>query len=92
MEWQEKPIITSFWNGWRITRGTQPERNVLFSMLQLVTSDPEDVDIPEAQPMQSLPCSSHVPATRHDIASVYSPRPSTFVPLITTKARPWSLQ
>jgi hypothetical protein len=41
-------------------------------MLQLVTSDPEPVDIPEAQPMQSLPCSSHVPATRHGIASVYS--------------------
>jgi hypothetical protein len=43
-----------------------------FSMLQLVTSDPEVVDIPEAQPMQSLPCSSHVPATQHSIARVYS--------------------
>jgi hypothetical protein len=28
-EWQENQIIISFQNGWRITRGTQPERNVL---------------------------------------------------------------
>jgi hypothetical protein len=33
-----------------------------FSLLQLVTSKNEVVDIPEAQPMQLLPCSSHVPA------------------------------
>jgi hypothetical protein len=38
--------------------------------VQLVTSEPEAVDIPEAQPKQSLPYSFHVPATRHGIASV----------------------
>jgi hypothetical protein len=33
-----------------------------FSMLQLVTSEPKAVAIPEAQPTQSLPCSCSVPA------------------------------
>jgi hypothetical protein len=41
-----------------------------FSLLQLVTSELEAIDIPEAQSKQSLPCSFHVPATRRGIASV----------------------
>jgi hypothetical protein len=40
-------------------------------MLQLVTSEPKTVDIPEAQPTQSLPCLFHVLTTQHSIASVY---------------------
>jgi hypothetical protein len=42
-----------------------------FSLLQLVTSEPKVIDIPEAQPKQSLPQSFHVPATWHSIANVY---------------------
>jgi hypothetical protein len=42
-----------------------------FSLLPLVTSELGVIAIPEAQPMQSLPCSFHVSATRHNIASVY---------------------
>jgi hypothetical protein len=48
----------------------QPERNGL-SLLQLVISEPEAIDIPEAQPKQSLPYSFHVPDTRHGTTSVY---------------------
>jgi hypothetical protein len=42
-----------------------------FSLLQLVTSEPRAVAIPEAQLTQSLPCSFHVLATQHSIGSVY---------------------
>jgi hypothetical protein len=34
-----------------------------FSMQQLVTSELEAIDFPEAEPKQSLPCPFHVPAT-----------------------------
>jgi hypothetical protein len=42
-----------------------------FSLLQLVTSKPGAVAIPESQPTQSLSCSSHVLATQHSIASMH---------------------
>jgi hypothetical protein len=42
-----------------------------FSLLQLVTSKPRAIAIPEAQPTQSLPYSFHVPATWHGTVSVY---------------------
>jgi hypothetical protein len=49
-----------------------------FSLLQLVTFEPEVRYIPDAQPKQLLPCSSLVPATWHSIASVY-PDPTKYV-------------
>jgi hypothetical protein len=45
---------------------------LVFSLLQLVTFKPKALAIPEAQLMQSLPCSVYVSATQHDIGSVYS--------------------
>jgi hypothetical protein len=56
------------------SRYTTRKKGVMlgFSMLQLVTFNPEASDIPEAQPTQPLPCSFHVSTTRHDFAFVYS--------------------
>jgi hypothetical protein len=38
-----------------------------FSLLELVTSEPRVVAIPEAPPTQPLPCSFHAPTTWHTI-------------------------
>jgi hypothetical protein len=46
--------------------------------MQLVTSEPDAIDIPKAQLKQSLPCSFHVPTTRHSLASKY-PVPAKYV-------------
>jgi hypothetical protein len=62
-----------------------------FSLLQLVTSESEAVDILNAQPMQSLPCSSHVLATQHSIASV-CPTPTRHdLPPIIIVIHPWDV-
>jgi hypothetical protein len=49
-----------------------------FSLLQLVTSEPEFVDILKAPLKQSLLWSFHVPATWHSIANMY-PSPTQYV-------------
>jgi hypothetical protein len=62
------------------SRYTTGKKGVMlgFSLLQLVISESEAVDIPEAQPKQSLPCSFHVPGTQHSIASV-CPTPTKYI-------------
>jgi hypothetical protein len=62
------------------SRYTTGKKGVMFglSLLQLVTFEHEVVDIPGAQPKQSLPCLFHVLTTRHGIASVY-PTPTRYV-------------
>jgi hypothetical protein len=63
-----------------------------FSLLQLVTLKPEVVNIPEVQPTQSLPCSFHIPATRHSIAIVCQAPTKCDLLLITVMMHPWVLQ
>jgi hypothetical protein len=59
-----------------------------FSLLQLVTSKPGAVAIPKAQLTQSLPCSFHVPATQHGIASVYPTPTRHDLPPVTIMIHP----
>jgi hypothetical protein len=61
-----------------------------FALLQLVTFKPEAVDFPEAQPKQSLPCSSNISTTWHSIASVYSALTKYVLILSTIMVHPWS--
>jgi hypothetical protein len=60
-----------------------------FSMQQLVTSELEAIDFPEAEPKQSLPCPFHVPATRHSIVSVCPTSTRHNLPPVIIMIRPW---
>jgi hypothetical protein len=59
-----------------------------FSLLQLVTSEHEGVDVPEAQLKKSLPSPFHVPATGHSIANRHPASTRLILPLVLVMMHP----
>jgi hypothetical protein len=91
-EWQENQIIISFWNGWHITRGTQPKKCVMlgFSLMQLVTPNLEPVLFPRHNW-----CNHYLDCSMLQLNGIALPMcthlwPSAFLPLITIWPCSWA--